>query len=169
MGKQNLYDHSVRVPLIMSGPGIPEGRRTDALCYLLDIFPTLCGLSGLDVPGTVEGVDLLPAMRDPAARVRETLHLGYKGFQRGVRRDGRKLIEYAVKGKRTTQLFDLRDDPHETRNLVADPAHAAELASLREELERWRTELGDTREMGREFWGAYDSAEGAPAPVGPPS
>ncbi len=164
MGKQNLYDHSVRVPLVMRGPGIPEGRRTDALCYLLDIFPTLCGLSGLDVPGTVEGVDLRPAIADPGTSVRDTLHLAYKGFQRGVRRGEHKLIEYAVRGERTTQLFDLRDDPHETRNLAGDPAHAATLASLREELGRWRTDLGDTREMGREFWSTYDSMDSAPAP-----
>ena len=39
MGKQNMYEHSVRVPLIFAGPGIPEGQKTDALCYLLDIFP----------------------------------------------------------------------------------------------------------------------------------
>ncbi|MCF7838435.1 MAG: sulfatase-like hydrolase/transferase, partial [Candidatus Marinimicrobia bacterium] len=54
MGKQNLYDHSVRVPLVFSGPGIPAGRQCPALTYLLDVFPTLCDLSGLATPPSVE-------------------------------------------------------------------------------------------------------------------
>jgi len=56
MGKQSLYEHSIHVPLILSGPGIARGRRSDAFVYLLDIYPTLCDLVGLLTPGSVEGV-----------------------------------------------------------------------------------------------------------------
>ena len=56
MGKQNLYDHSVRIPLIFAGPGIPQGVQCATPCYLLDIFPTLCAAFGLDPPDLVEGV-----------------------------------------------------------------------------------------------------------------
>ena len=160
MGKQNLYEHSVRVPLILAGPGIPAGQRTDARCYLLDIFPTLCELTGLDTPGTVQGTSLVPALRNPAAPVRNVLHFAYKGYQRGVRRGDHKLIEYHVKGKRTAQLFDLADDPYEATDLSDDPAQAGLLADLRRELHSWVTELGDTQAMGREFWGS----EGTPEP-----
>lgn len=153
MGKQNLYDHSVRVPLMMAGPGIPKNQRTDAWCYLLDIFPTLAKLTDLPVPDTVEGMSLLPALRDPAATIRDTLHFAYRGVQRGVRKEEYKLIEYAVNGKRTTQLFNLADDPDETIDLADDPVHADTVKSLRQELSRWQTELGDTQEMGRQFWG----------------
>ena len=153
MGKQNVYEHSVRVPLIISGPGIPAGARTDAFCYLLDIFPTLCDLTGLSIPSTVEGRSLLPVIEDPDARVRDRLLFAYKGVQRAVKEERLKLIEYSVQGQRTTQLFDLETDPWETQNLAEDPAYAGDVVRLRGELRRWRDELGDTREMGREFWG----------------
>ncbi|MFW5858185.1 MAG: sulfatase-like hydrolase/transferase [Planctomycetota bacterium] len=163
MGKQNLYDHSIRVPLIMAGPGIPEGQRTDALCYLLDLFPTLCELAGVDVPDTVEGRSLAPVLHDPSATVRDVLHFAYIRTQRAVRNRRYKLIEYAVDGQRTSQLFDLQEDRLERNNLVASPAHQDILQDLRAELRRWETELGDTREMGQSFWSTvHASAEPPP-------
>ena len=155
MGKQNLYDHSVRVPLIMAGPGIPSAQRAEAFCYLLDLFPTLCDLSSLPVPDSVEGRSLAPVICDPSVAGRDSLHFAYRGVQRGLRRGSHKLIEYAVNGKRTTQLFDLAADPHETHNLAHDPCQCELLRSLRDELCLWRTELGDTQEMGRQFWGTW--------------
>ena len=149
MGKQNLYDHSVRVPLMMAGPGVPACERRDAFCYLLDIFPTLCDLTGVDVPESVEGKSLLPAMRDPAERVRDTLHFAYRDFQRAVRDERFKLIEYVVDGKRTTQLFDLSEDPWETCNLAEIGSHADVTTRLRKELLRWRDEYDD---WGERFW-----------------
>ena len=68
MGKQNCYEHSVRVPLIFAGPGVPEGRRSDAYVYLFDIFATLCELTGTPRPSTVEGESLVPAMNDSRPR-----------------------------------------------------------------------------------------------------
>ena len=157
MGKQNLYDHSVRVPLVVAGPGIPENQKTDALCYLLDLFPTLCDLAELPIPETVEGKSLMPAIGEPASTIRTTLHFAYKGVQRAVRAGKHKLIEYAAGGKRHTQLFDLEADPYETANLVTRPEHTETVASLREELRRWQDELGDDQEMGKQFWCAYEA------------
>ncbi len=53
-GKQSMYEHSIRVPLVMAGPGVPVGVTRGGACYLHDVFPTLCDLTGLDVPGSVE-------------------------------------------------------------------------------------------------------------------
>ena len=152
MGKQNLYDHSVRVPLILSGPGIPAGQQPETLCTLTDLFPTLCDLTELPIPETVEGVSLAPALRDSGAEVRETLHFAYKGLQRGVRHGNFKLIEYAVNNTHTVQLFDLSRDPLEQNNLADDPAYAEVRQRLQRELETWRTDLNDTGEMGQAFW-----------------
>ena len=154
MGKQNLYDHSIRVPLIFSGPGIAENQRADTLCYLHDIFPTLCDLTDLKSPETVQGKSLLPAIQEPIIQIRDTLHFAYKEFQRGVRKGNHKLIEYAVNGNRTQQLFDLENDPLEMNNLVGDSTHSQTLASLKDELKKWQSDLGDTQEMGRQFWGS---------------
>ncbi len=152
MGKQNLYDHSLRVPLIFAGPGIPKDCKTDAGCYLLDIFPTLCELINTAPPESSEGISLVPAMQAPSNKGRQTMHFAYKGFQRAVRQGDHKLIEYVVDGNRTTQLFDLRHDPYETTNLTDKPELADKLKSLRTELKRWQTEFGDTQAMGQEFW-----------------
>jgi arylsulfatase A-like enzyme len=156
MGKQNLYDHSVRVPLVLCGPGVPRGRRSAALCYLHDLFPTLCELAGVAVPESVESRSLVPAMRDPAERMSETLLCAYRGVQRSARDERFKLIEYIVDGARTTQLFDLAADPWETTNRAGDPACAGHLGRLRRALQRWRSELDDTRpNQGEPFWRGF--------------
>jgi arylsulfatase A-like enzyme len=156
MGKQSLYEHSIRVPLILAGPGIPKNERRDALCYLTDIFPTLCDLIGLSVPATVEGRSLARVMADPEAAPHEQLLFAYRDCQRAVRDRQHKLIEYVVGDTRTTQLFDLREDPWETRNLADDPAHRDQIERLREGLERWRRDFADTRPLGERFWRSYD-------------
>jgi arylsulfatase A-like enzyme len=155
MGKQNLYDHSVRVPLILAGPGVPSGVASQARCYLYDIYPTLCELAGVPVPDTVDGRSLVPAMRDPADRMRETIYCAYKEFQRSVRDDRYKLVEYVVHGERHTQLFDLVADPWEMHNLAYDPAHRLGVECLRAELLRWREASDDHGPHGRLFWGGY--------------
>ncbi len=158
MGKQNLYDHSVHVPLIMAGPGIPENERRDAFAYLLDIYPTLCDLVDVPIPDSVEGKSLVPAFADSDQRIRDHLLYAYRQYHRGVRDERYKLIEYVVEGERTTQLFDLRDDPMEMKNLAGDPAHGGQIESLRQQLVRWRDELGDDgtpyEETGA-FWKGY--------------
>ncbi|HRU06451.1 MAG TPA: sulfatase-like hydrolase/transferase [Candidatus Brocadiia bacterium] len=155
MGKQNLYDHSVRVPLIFKGPGVPQGQTRDAFTYLVDVYPTLCEMIGLPAPDTVEGRSLAPALRDPSERVRDALHFAYCDLQRAVRDRRFKLIEYAPPNGRFTQLFDLENDPHELNNLAEAPGMAAEVARLRRELRRWPEELGDTGEQGQAFWGRF--------------
>jgi arylsulfatase A-like enzyme len=155
MGKQNMYDHSLHVPLLFCGPGIPQGRRCDAYCYLIDIYPTLCELAGVPVPATVEGTSLVSAMTD-GAEPRHVLLFAYRDVQRAAQDRRFKLIEYVVEGRRTTQLFDLRADPWELNDLAADPAYADRVAALRRELRRWQDEWGDTQPgQGETFWAGF--------------
>lgn len=151
MGKQNLYEHSVHVPLIMSGPSIPKGQRRDAFCYLLDVFPTLCDLVGMPIPGSVEGRNLAGII-SRKRKIRDTLFFAYKDIQRSVRDERYKLIEYKVKDKRTTQLFDLQADPWEINNLADNPEYAAQLKRLRKELLRWKNKLGDSSKFWQGFY-----------------
>jgi arylsulfatase A-like enzyme len=147
MGKQSLYDHSIRVPLVLSGPGIPAGQTSDALVYLLDIFPTLCALTDTPVPASVDGQNLLTSARD-------ALYLAYTDKHRGVRTRQHKLIEYVVNGRHTmTQLFDLHADPWETRNLTSDRRL---VETLRRELFRLRDEWDDrASQWGQTYWNAF--------------
>ena len=84
-------------------------------------------------------------------------------WQRAVRDQRYKLIEYCVEGKRTTQLFDLQVDPAETENLVGRKAHQATLARLRKLLQAERVRLNDgstpyefSNAQGVKFWTTYD-------------
>lgn len=133
-GKQNLYEHTWRVPFIVRGPGIKQGSRASGYIYLLDVLPTLCDLAGIDVPEVVEGKSFRPVLEGKADRLRDVLYGVYCGGtkpgMRAVKTDGWKLIKYDVlDGKvRETQLFNLKTNPHE---LLAEH-HAPELAALLE-------------------------------------
>lgn len=157
LGKQSNYDHSVHVPLIFAGPGIPENKRCDQFAYLLDIFPTLCDLTGTPIPSTVEGTSLAPAMRDDAP-TRQYLHFAYTATHRAVRDQQFKLIETLHAGEHHIQLFDLAEDPHEMNNLAEQTEHRPALDRLRKALRLWQSEIGDDAEQGRTFWQAYDAS-----------
>ena len=128
MGKQNLYEHTMGVPLFLTGPGIPQGKIVDAFGYLFDVFPTVCDLVGAKVPEGIEGKSLAPVIQGKAEGVRDAIFLAYKGIQRAVRKNRWKLLRYPQVNK--TQLFDLDADPFETKDLSADPAHAGEVKEL---------------------------------------
>lgn len=153
MGKQNLYEHSVKVPLVFSGPGVPKDQRRTTLCYLVDIYPTICEMAGLAIPDSAEGKSLVKAIADPESSVRDSLYFGYMGVQRALRDDRYKLIQYHVKGKRTTQLFDLRDDPNERTNLAENEDFAPVLKRMQTAAIRSRDAHGDlTTRRGKQFW-----------------
>jgi len=156
LGKQNLYEHSIRVPLIFSGPGIPKGVQRNAYAYLLDIFPTLCDLIGVATPSSVEGKSLQPVLNDPTAIPRATLFGAYREWQRMVKDDRHKLIEYVVDGCRTTQLFDLDRDPLECNNLARNRSYQDCINNLRSRLFEWRDDWDDAdSSWGKEFWNRY--------------
>ena len=175
-GKQNLYEHTWRVPFIARGPGIAPGSRASGYAYLLDVLPTLCDLAGIDVPDAVEGRSIRPVLEGKAQRVRDVLYGVYCGGtkpgMRAVKTDGWKLVEYdLLEGEvRRTQLFDLGENPDELLiehhdaalvsllknrprakqvNLAGLPEHADKLEEMRELLEAEMRRLGDPYELSR--------------------
>jgi arylsulfatase A-like enzyme len=140
MGKQNLYEH-FKSPLIVAGPGVPRGRSSPALVHIHDLFPTLCDLAGAPIPAGVEGLSLAPVIRGRQKRVREHAFAVYKDVQRMVRDDRWKLIWYPKVSR--FQLFDLKRDPWELRDLSAEPAQQPRLAALKRALARQQELHGD--------------------------
>jgi arylsulfatase A-like enzyme len=137
MGKQNQYEHSFNVPLLLAGPGVPAGGRLAAQCYLRDLYPTLCDLLGLSIPSGLDGRSLAPVLRGERAEVHEAVFGYFTETQRMIRTaDGWKLIWYPAIHR--TELYHLAADPDELRDLAADPAHAAQLADLRARLTTWQ-------------------------------
>ena len=128
IGKQNLYEHSIRVPLIIAGPGIASDKTTDAMCYLFDVLPTLGKLCNISAPATSDGIEFSQTLADPAKPSRNRLLFAYKSVQRAVRNDRWKLIRYPEIDK--TQLFDLKNDSNEITDVSAKPENAATIMEL---------------------------------------
>ena len=148
LGKQSLYEHSMRAPLIIAGPGIPGGESSESLTYLLDIFPTILGLAGAPVPSPIDGRSLAPIWRGETDSVREALFLSFTDSMRAVRYDRWKLIVYPQVNH--LQLFNLDLDPNEIVNLADDPAQADRIARLTVLLEEWQEQLGDDQALSSE-------------------
>ena len=156
-GKQNLYEHTWRVPFLAKGPGIKPGSRVQGNIYLGDLLATFCDLAGIAPPESNEGVSFRPVLEGRQPVVRDVLYGVYSGGtkpgMRSVRRGDWKLIKYDVMNGqvRETQLFNLKDNPdeflgqhhdekvvaltgrrpaREQRNLANDPRHAAQLAEM---------------------------------------
>ncbi len=174
MGKQNLYEHTWRVPFLIRGPGISAGQKAEGYIYLLDMLPTLCDLAGIAIPSTVEGLSFRPVLEGRAERIRDTVYGAYSGGtkpgMRSVKTDGWKLIKYDVlEGSvRETQLFHLRENPAELLlqhhqpavvaltknlpepqeiNLANDPEHAEKLQQMEALLLAEQKRLGDPYRM----------------------
>jgi choline-sulfatase len=158
-GKQNLYEHTWRVPLIVKGPGIPAGRRAQGNVYLLDTLATLCDLAGIQAPESNEGLSYKPVLMGGIETLRDVMvgvyNGGTKPGMRCVKEGDWKLIEWDVlDGKvRKTQLFNLSENPLEYLaehhrpevhdltgvkplahqiNLAEDPRYTSKLAQMRE-------------------------------------
>ncbi|PAW81470.1 MAG: hypothetical protein B9S27_04585 [Opitutia bacterium Tous-C8FEB] len=142
MGKQNQYEHSFNVPLILAGPGIPAEWSLATQCYLRDLYPTLCDLLGLATPAGLDGRSLLPVLRGEHREVHDAVFGYFTDTQRMIRTaEGWKLIWYPAIGR--TELFHLPADPDELRDLAGEPAHAARLAELRTRLAAWQLQHRD--------------------------
>jgi len=158
MGKQSLYDHSMKSPLIFAGPGIPKGE-SQALAYLMDIYPTVLDLVGAKKPPGLDGESFLPALQKKSPAHRKDLFLAYREVQRALRDDRYKLIVYPKINR--VQLFDLREDPNELKDLSALPQHKERIRTMTAGIRGWQQKLGDPLPL--------ESAKPDPAEFAPPT
>jgi len=157
MGKQSIYEHAVRVPLIFSGPGISEDVVNSEYVYLQDVFPTLCELTGIEVPQSVEGSSFRSMLVGEVQDGRDELYLAYKSTVRGIKDRKYKLIEYVFNNVRKTQLFDIEADPNELDDLAHKEGFKGVVVEMREKLKRKRNEMDDhISETGKEFWACIE-------------
>jgi len=142
LGKQNLYEHSTKVPVIISGPGIPQDKAADALVYLFDLYPTLADLCNLPSPEGINGETLAPVISGEAPDIRTSLFTAYRHTVRGVRTKEWKLIRYPERNY--TQLFNLEADPLELNNLASQPAYQARMDEMMLLMGEWQVAANDT-------------------------
>lgn len=141
VGKQNMYEHTINVPLMIAGPGIPAEERRAGQCYLRDLFPTFCELAGVAAP-QVDGQSLMPLVRGVKGEIYPFVVGYFQDSQRMIREGEWKLVWYPKIDR--WQLFDLGADPHELRDLISSREHDARVAGLRGKLLGWLAERGDS-------------------------
>ncbi len=142
LGKQNMYEHSTKVPMIFSGPGVPQGQENDSFTYLYDIFPTLTELSELPTAEGIDGKSLVATMKNPDQNPRSHVFTAYRHTVRAIRDEDWKLIRYPERD--FTQLYHLKEDPLEQNNLAEDPSYSDKIEQLKEVLLNEQIAAGDT-------------------------
>lgn len=129
-GKNTLWDDGTRVPLVFAGPGVTAGQQCTQPAELLDIYPTLIDLCGLDSRADLEGLSLLPQLQDSGTRRDRPAITSHNQGNHGVRSEDWRYIRYADGSE---ELYDMQNDPNEWTNLASKPEHAAIIAEHR----RW--------------------------------
>ncbi len=149
LGKQNMYDHSIRPPLLVCGPGVAANSKIDAKVYLQDIMPTSLELAGAQVPSFVQFKSLLPLMQGKKQQSYDSIYCGYLSLQRMVIQGDYKLILYPNVPKK--RLYNLAADPQEMNDLSGDPQYLQTMKDLFAEFRQLQTETGDTLNLTGTF------------------
>lgn len=134
MGKQNMYDHSLRPPWIISGPGIQPNHKIDSMIYLQDVFPTALELAGAEVPEFLQFQSVIPLLKGDTSHERKTIYAAWTDVQRAVRTEKHKLIFYPKINK--WRLYDIQADEEETKDLIDNPEYASVITELKGKLKQ---------------------------------
>ena len=144
LGKQNMYDHSVRVPFIVAGPGIAKNQRINEAIYLQDVMPTTLELAGIEKPKHVEFNSLLPMLAGGQSPY-DSIYGCYLKKQRSIRTDQYKMIAYPE--AKTLRLYDIKHDPLEKNDLAQEPGMKPILADLFRRLIALQDKMNDDLDL----------------------
>lgn len=151
LGKQNMYDHSVRPPFMVLGPKVPKNKRIEVDVYLQDIMASVLDVAGVEKPEYVEFNSVMPIIKGQQKESYYPAVYGcyMKDKQRMVRADGFKLILYPH-GK-TVLLYDMKNDPLEKKNLAEDPQYDQVKSQLFEKLQELQKTYNDPLDLNLYF------------------
>ena len=148
-------------PLIIAGPGIPQGQSTQALNYIHDMYATVCETAQVTPPAEVESRSLWPVIRGESTEIHPSLFLPFQEHQRAVVTPDWKLHVYPKINHQL--LFDLKNDPLEMSNLASDSLHEDQVENLLAQMQHWRQKWGDTLPLETEapepFKPVYDNGK----------
>ena len=150
LGKQNLYEHSTRVPFVVQGPGIPKGKQIEAPIYLQDVMATSLALAGVEKPKHVEFNDILPLARgDSKKSPYKEIYGAYLSAQRSITVRNVKLIAYP--DVPIMRVYDLGKDPDEKNDLASTPEGKETIGKLFPRLLKLQKKMGDKLDLGKSF------------------
>ena len=136
--KRKAFERSARMPLIVSAPGLTEGAHCSKPVELVDLYPTLADLCGLEMPETLEGASLRPLLEDPESTawakpaITQVWH-NPKAWGYSIRTERWRYTEW-LEGEAGRELYDHANDPEEITNLADDSELAETVAALSEQL-----------------------------------
>ena len=142
MGKQNMYDHSLRVPFMVVGPGVKKKAKIDTKIYLQDVMPTSLELAGVSKPDHVEFKSLKPILDGKTKNQYDEIYGCYLTKQRAIIKDGFKLINYP--DENVYKLFNQNEDPLELKDLASLPQYKEKLSEMKAGLKKLQAEMGDS-------------------------
>ncbi|MBW6480977.1 MAG: sulfatase-like hydrolase/transferase [Bacteroidales bacterium] len=151
VGKQNMYDHSIRVPLFVIGPDVPKNRKIDVDVYLQDVMASTLDLAGMEKPEYIEFNSLIPFIK---GKRKESFYPAIYGcylkdMQRMIRADGFKLIVYPQ--IKTMRLYDLSNDPLELNDLADNKDYNEIKMKLYNQLLQLQKEMDDPLDLQTVF------------------
>ncbi|MFC4992828.1 sulfatase-like hydrolase/transferase [Rubritalea tangerina] len=141
MGKQNMYEHSLRAPWIIKGPNIPSGKTFDTPIYLQSAMTTILDAAGAPIPKHVAFESVLPIINNPKLQKDKPIYGAFLNKQRMVKTKNFKLIWYPKDD--IELLFDLQKDPKEITNLSQNPQYASQLDAMRQLLNQQMQSMKD--------------------------
>ena len=148
LGKQNMYDHSMRVPFLIAGPGIEAGKQIKQPIYLQDAMATSLDLAKAEKPEYVEFQSLMPIIKGQKTTNVKSVYGKYINWQRMVIKDDWKLIMYPYAEKKM-RLYNLAKDPDEMYDQIDNPEYASVVSMLREEFKALQKLMGDNLDIDK--------------------
>jgi len=146
LGKQNMYDASMRVPLIITGPNVKKDFRNDEFVYLQDIVPTAYEIAGAPKPDYVDFHSLLPmATGQTDQSAYKAVYGAYMDTQRMIRNEKYKMIIYPVAN--VVRLYDIENDPREINDLASDTDYKPIMDELFQEFQKLQNDVSDPMDV----------------------
>ena len=150
LGKQNLYEHSTRVPFIIQGPAIPKGKRIESPIYLQDVMATSLALAGIEKPKHVEFNDILPlALGKTKKSPYKEIYGAYLNVQRSITKNNIKLLAYP--NVPLLRVYDITKDPEEKKDLAPTQKGKALIKKLFPQLVKLQKKMGDSLDLHKSF------------------
>lgn len=153
MGKQNLYDCSIRVPLLFAGPSVPKNKKINEKVLLMDIMPTLLEYAEISIPETITATSFWPLITEKEVQGRSEIYLIFTSKIRGLITDKYKFLDYRTKDGNYIQLFDRHKDQNEKYDLSNSPKYQKIINNMQKRMENCAVKTGDKEfYQGKIFW-----------------
>ena len=136
--KHSTFYEAIKIPFIISSPGFAKNRTTDSFTELVDVYPTLCELTGMVPPKYIHGKSLIPVMKNPELKLKDEIYTRYKQGEAVV--DENYSYTEFFQGEKYigNMLYDLKQDSKQNKDISEYPTNAATIRKYSKKLKTMR-------------------------------